>query len=167
MWLRSLCGIAVAMLVTVSCLAEKTPLGEARCDFADGKHVVIAYKRPYKGGRKIYGGALPWNKSWRTGDAKVVSDTNLTFGDKTWVPCCKSYLYMTPGQTKWRLDILYNTPQRSESTIIVESTMQWETLLNPVEQFTISFEQKSPTSCELRMDWENTRAFIAVSESQF
>ncbi len=149
-----------------------SPPGSARCQFADSKHIVIDYSRPYMKGRKIYGGLVPWDKVWRTGANEAttfITDANLNVGG-TPVPAGNYTLHTIPSQSQWKLIISKETGQWGipypEGKDLSRINMQSEALPQPVEQFTISFVQKGPAGCELRMDWEKTRALVGITEKK-
>src|SRR4051812_41493206 len=48
-----------------------------------GKKITISYGRPYKKGRAIWGGLVPWDQIWRTGADEattLTTDGDLTLG---------------------------------------------------------------------------------------
>jgi hypothetical protein len=122
-------------------------------------------------GRKIYGGLVPYDKVWRT-DANeattLVPNTNVDVGGIKVV--AGSYtLFTLPAPKQWTLIISKKTgewgiPYPGESEDLARVPMRSEELSAPVEQFTISFERTAPEACTLRMDWETTRAEVAVRE---
>ncbi len=66
-----LLSIAAAGVVAVGMLLAQgrnriSPHEQTSATF-DGKKVTIEYGRPYKKGREIFGGLVPWDKVWRTG----------------------------------------------------------------------------------------------------
>ncbi len=152
--------------------SRPSPPGSARCQFADGKHIVIDYSRPLMKSRQIYGGLVPWDKVWRTGANEAttfVTDANLNVGG-TPVKAGNYTLYTIPSQKQWKLIISKKTGQWGipypEGEDLARIDMQSEALPQPVEQFTISFVEKGPAGCELRMDWEKTRALVGITEKR-
>jgi hypothetical protein len=70
-----------------------------------GANLVVAYSRPLKRGRVIFGNIVPWNQVWRTGaNAATVftTDKDLVFGT-TVVPAGKYTLWTIPSQTGAKL----------------------------------------------------------------
>jgi hypothetical protein len=64
--------------------------------------IEVAYSRPYKRGRVIFGSeVVPWNKVWRTGAnaaTQFTTSSDLMFGDKL-VPAGKYTLWTLPTPT--------------------------------------------------------------------
>ncbi|MFL5480618.1 MAG: DUF2911 domain-containing protein [Gemmatimonadaceae bacterium] len=66
-----------------------------------GANVSVAYSRPLKRGRVIFGNVVPWNQVWRTGaNAATVftTDKDLSFGS-TVIPAGKYTLWTVPTPT--------------------------------------------------------------------
>ena len=70
-----------------------------------GANVVVAYSRPLKRGRVIFGNVVPWNQVWRTGAnaaTMFTTDKDLVFGT-TVVPAGKYTLWTLPTPTGAKL----------------------------------------------------------------
>ncbi|MGZ3330777.1 MAG: DUF2911 domain-containing protein [Gemmatimonadaceae bacterium] len=70
-----------------------------------GANVVVAYSRPLKRGRVIFGNVVPWNQVWRTGAnaaTMFTTDKDLVFGT-TVVPAGKYTLWTLPSPTGAKL----------------------------------------------------------------
>jgi Protein of unknown function (DUF2911) len=70
-----------------------------------GANVVVAYSRPLKRGRVIFGNVVPWNVVWRTGAnaaTMFTTDKDLVFGT-TVVPAGKYTLWTLPTPTGAKL----------------------------------------------------------------
>jgi len=70
-----------------------------------GANLAVAYSRPLKRGRVIFGNVVPWNQVWRTGaNAATVfsTDKDLVFGT-TVVPAGKYTLWTLPTPTGAKL----------------------------------------------------------------
>jgi hypothetical protein len=66
-----------------------------------GANLVVAYSRPLKRGRVIFGNVVPWNVVWRTGAnaaTMFTTDKDLVFGT-TVVPAGKYTLWTLPTPT--------------------------------------------------------------------
>ncbi|MBV9086792.1 MAG: DUF2911 domain-containing protein [Acidobacteria bacterium] len=170
------CGLVLLASLLVVAQQDKSkrpsPPGSASCRFADGKQVNIDYSRPSTKGRQIYGGLVPWDKVWRTGANEAttfVTDTNLNVGG-TQVPAGAYTLYTVPSQTNWKLVISKKTGQWGipypENEDLARIDMKSEPLPSQVEEFTINFVQHGGSACTLNLDWERTRASVAVSEQK-
>jgi hypothetical protein len=166
--------IATAMLSSAFAQQDKSkrpsPPGQAQCSFADGKKITIDYSRPSMKGRKIYGELVPFNQEWRTGANEAttfVTDTDVTVGG-TKVPAGSYTLYTLPGEKSWQLIISKKTgqwgiPYPGKENDLARIPMTVKSLSAPVEQFTISFDQKAK-QCTLKLDWEKTSAQVKITE---
>jgi hypothetical protein len=152
--------------------ARPSPPGHAHCGFADGKAIAIDYSRPSMKGRKIYGELVPWDQEWRTGANEAttfVTSADVTIGG-TKVPAGSYTLYTLPSQDGWQLIISKKTgqwgiPYPGKENDLARIPMKTSQVPKAVEQFTISFDQKAK-QCTLNLDWETTRASVAIDESK-
>ncbi len=174
--------LAIAALVvfvfTTLVLAQQdkskrpSPPESAQCKFSNGKTVKVDYSSPRMKGRKIYGGLVPYGEVWRTGANEAttfVSDTNLTVGEKD-VSAGNYTIFTVPNQDKWTLIINKKTgewgiPYKYEADELARVDMKVSKTASPVENFTISFDQKGD-SCVMNLDWENTRASVDIKEKK-
>ena len=68
-------------------------------------NLTITYGRPYKKGREIYGGLVPFDEVWRTGADEATTletDRDLMLG-ALHVPAGKYALFTIPGESNWTL----------------------------------------------------------------
>ena len=78
-----------------------------------GANIAVAYSRPFKRGRAIFGSLVPWNQVWRTGAnaaTMFTTDKDLVFGS-TVVPAGKYTLWTLPTSTGAKLIINSETGQ--------------------------------------------------------
>jgi hypothetical protein len=123
-------------------------------------------------GRKIYGGLVPYGEVWRAGANEAttfVTKANLKVEGKD-VPVGSYTMFAIPGAEKWTLIISKKTgewgtdyPGPGEDLARIE--MKVSKLPEPIENFTIAFE-KSGTGCVMQLDWETTRASVAITEKK-
>jgi len=147
-----------------------SPPASATCKFSDGKTVKIDYSSPRAKGRKIFGDLVPYGEVWRTGanDATTfVTDANVSLDGKA-VPAGKYTLFTLPKADAWTLIISkktgeWGTDYPGEKEDLVRVPMMVSKTTGPVENFTIAFDQAG-SKCTLRMEWENTRAKLEISE---
>ncbi|GAB2577725.1 hypothetical protein GCM10027190_29340 [Spirosoma areae] len=126
--------------------------------------VRIDYSRPFRRGRKIFGGVVPYDSVWRTGAsaATVLTLQNPIQLGKTVIPEGKYSLYTIPGQQGWRLIINTNTtrwptdPDRSKD--IADVALQVKTLSTPSDQFTIKLEEAKAGGV-LKFQWDDVEAY--------
>ena len=126
--------------------------------------VRIDYSRPYKRGRKIFGGVVPYDSVWRTGasNATVLTLQQPMQLGKTVIPEGSYSLYTIPGRQAWRL--IFNTdtmrwptdPDRSKD--IAEVALQLKTLDTPKDKFTIAIQETNAGGI-LKFQWDDVEAY--------
>jgi hypothetical protein len=126
--------------------------------------VRIDYSRPYKRGRKIFGGVVPYDSVWRTGasNATVLTLQQPMQLGKTVIPKGSYSLYTIPGREGWQL--IFNTdtirwptdPDRSKD--FAEVPLQIKTMDAPKDKFTIAI-QETKTGGILKFQWDSIEAF--------
>ncbi len=179
--------LLTALLFVVSSLAaaqmsmsqdkskRPSPPASAECKFSDGKTVKIDYSSPRAKGRKIFGPAsekalVPYGEVWRTGANEAttfVTGTNVTGGGKD-VPAGSYTIFTIPKADAWTLIISkktgeWGTDYPGEKEDLARVPMSVSKTTGPVENFTIAFDQAGK-KCTLRMEWENTRASVDITE---
>jgi hypothetical protein len=85
-------------------MGQMSPPDTVRTSVA-GANLAIAYSRPLKRGRVIFGNIVPWNQVWRTGAnaaTMFTTDKDLVFGS-TVVPAGKYTLWTLPTPTGAKL----------------------------------------------------------------
>ncbi len=127
-------------------------------------NVSIAYQRPSKRGRTIFGGVVPWNAVWRTGANTATvftTDRNLTIGG-TAVPAGSYTLWSLPSPSGWQLIINKQTGQwgtvYNVDRDLARIPMRVENLSSPVEQFRIAVENGL-----LTLTWDAVRASVPIA----
>jgi len=170
--------LVLTLMISVSPLAAQdkakrpSPPAQAQCEFSDGKTVTVDYSSPRVKGRKIFGGLVPYNEVWRAGANEAttfVTNTNLNVGGKD-VPAGSYTIFAVPSPDKWTLVVSKKTgewgvPYPGEGDDFTRTDMTASKTSAPVENFTIAFDQ-SGSKCTMRMEWENTRASVEVSEKK-
>ena len=149
-----------------------SPPAKTSCKFSDGKNISVDYSSPRMKGRKIFGGLVPYGQVWRAGANEAttfVTDANLSVGGKD-VAAGSYTLFAIPDPDKWTLIISKKTgewgvPYPGQENDLLRTDMKASKTSGPVENFAIGFDQQGST-CTLRMEWENTRATVDVSEKK-
>jgi hypothetical protein len=147
-----------------------SPPATAQCALADGKSITVDYSSPRAKGRKVYGGLVPYGEVWRAGANEAttfVTTADLMVGG-THVPAGSYTLYVLPTADKWTLVISkktgqWGTPYPGADSDFARIDMKASTLPAAVENFTIAFD-KAGNGCTMRLDWETTRASIAITK---
>jgi len=149
-------------------LGQLSPRDTARATIG-GAEVSIDYSRPSRRGRDIFGALEPWNKVWRTGAnaaTQLSAPVDLVIGGAT-VPAGKYTLWTLPAPDGWKLIINKQTGQWGTEyhpdQDLVRVQAKVETLVAPVEQFTIAFDPAgAPTA--ITFTWDKTRYSVPVAK---
>jgi hypothetical protein len=78
--------------------------------------IEVSYGRPFKRGRKIFGGVVPYDSVWRTGaggTTKISLEDNIRIGNKI-IPKGQYRIYTIPEPNEWLL--VFNTDLKSWPT---------------------------------------------------
>jgi len=165
----SLALFAVARHAQQDKSKRPSPPASATLDLGGGKSITIDYSSPRAKGRKIYGELVPYGQVWRAGANEAttfVTTADVTVGGAA-VPAGNYTIYAIPNKDKWTLVISkktgeWGTDYAGPSSDLARVDMKVSTLPAPVENFTISFD-KSANGGSLNIDWENTRASVAIT----
>lgn len=130
---------------------------------ADGLGLEVRYCRPYRKGRTIFGGLVPYDEVWRTGanEATTFSTTTaIDFGGTRVEPGTYT-LWTIPGQQQWK--VILNSKQygwgvtwggvasREPQFDVATVTVPVQVPVEAIEQFTIRF-RNSPLAMVLEWD---------------
>ncbi len=125
--------------------------------------ITIVYSRPNAKGRVMLGKQEPFGTVWRTG---ANSATTITFTDEVSiegnkVPAGTYGLFSIPDAKEWTI-ILSKTSKtwgaysyKQEDDFLRFKVKAW-TVKEPVETFTMQFENVMPTTADLHLAWEHT-----------
>jgi DUF2911 family protein len=129
-------------------------------------NIRIAYSRPLKRGRVIFGNIVPWNQVWRTGAnaaTQLTTDKDLVFGT-TVVPAGKYTLWTLPTPTGARLIINSETGQWGTNyqadKDFARVDLTTNQLSQPVEQFVIGVAPQGAAGGVLRLAWDDREYVI-------
>jgi hypothetical protein len=161
----------VGLVILTACRGKRvSPAASASCDLGSGKTIKTVYSSPRMSGRKIYGGLVPFGQVWRTGanEATTFVTTSPFFIGGKLIPAGRYTIFTVPSVGKWTLIVNRKTgewgiPYKYESDELARIGMSTTELSSPVENFVISYE-KSGAGCTMNIDWETTRASVAISE---
>lgn len=125
--------------------------------------ITIAYGRPKRRGRAIFGALVPWGRVWRTGasDATLLTtDQNLVIGTAR-VPAGKYALFTVPSASGWTLilskKVGENAAAYDSTADFARTPMQSGPAAKPAEQFTIAVE-----AGQLKLTWDTVTATVPV-----
>jgi Protein of unknown function (DUF2911) len=175
-------GIALVVIVIIGAIAmvfikknTKSFSPEEGVSFSQNDVTIkVQYNRPYKKGREIYGGLVPYGKVWRTGanEATVFETSKNIQIDGKPLRAGKYTLWTIPGEETWT--VIFNTevgqwgvnfdgeanrdPEKDALQVMVHSVLQEREF----EQFTISFE-KTGEEAEMVLIWDKTLVAVPIS----
>jgi hypothetical protein len=141
------------------------PSPEVKVDFPFGTDTVrLSYGRPYKRGRKIFGGIVPIDSIWRTGagdPTRIDLPFDIQFS-KTIIPKGRYSIYTIPHVGEWTL--IFNTdlqqwptdPNRLKDFAHIPIKLRKPA--KQTEQFTIEIEPLKDGGL-LTLTWDETEAF--------
>jgi hypothetical protein len=163
-------GCALVLAAQQDKSKRPSPPAQAKWDLGGGKAVTIDYSSPRAKGRKIYGELVPFGQVWRTGANEataLVTPVDLTIGGTT-VAAGSYTIFTVPNKDKWTLIISkktgeWGTDYPGQANDLVRIDMKVSAIPSPVDNFIISFE-KAGDGANLNIDWETTRASVAVSK---
>lgn len=131
-----------------------------------GDTIGLSYGRPFRRGRKIFGGIVPYDSVWRTG-ANDLTKLNLPYDvqfGKVTIPKGEYGLYTIPRKDGWTL--IFNTdfkqwptePNRSKDFASVPLQLRKAAL--PTDQFTITIDPVKDGGI-IKFIWDETEAYAA------
>jgi hypothetical protein len=156
----------VAFIVCSSC-KEKKPVSPH--DSATGQDISVRYGRPYKKGRVIFGGLIPYGKVYRCG---ADSATTVTFAkdvnfDGKPVKAGTYTLFVIPNEQIWTIILNSQLGQwgafdyeKYKDKDVLQVDVPVKKLDSPVEQLTILL----PVSAMV-IEWDETQVSVPVSFS--
>lgn len=173
-------AIAVIIIVLVGYIAylmlttrNHSPADTIKYD-ADGLTMSITYCRPFKKGRMIFGtkeeGALqPYGEYWRTGAneaTEVTFEQNVVFNGES-LDAGTYRFYTVPGEKEWEVSLnselgVWGYSEPNYQLDVLKSNVLADKLNEPVEQFTIEFDQQGD-HVNILLAWDNAKVKIPVS----
>jgi hypothetical protein len=145
-------------------VGQLSPRDTVRAEIGSA-HLLVDYGRPYKRGRVIFGGVVPWGQVWRTGAnaaTQLITDAQITVGGRT-IPAGRYGLWSIPTPQGATLIVSRRTGQwgteydASQDEARIDLTR--ESLPEPVDQFTIAIEPADGGGV-LRLSWDTTSYLV-------
>jgi hypothetical protein len=151
-------------------IGQMSPPDTAKASIA-GANISVAYSRPLKRGRVIFGEVVPWNQVWRTGAnaaTMFTTDRDLVFGT-TVVPAGKYTLWTLPTPAGAKLIINSETGQwgtdyHAEKDF-VRLDLTSRQVSPAVEQFVIGVAPQGSGGL-LRLAWDDREYSIPFAVKQ-
>lgn len=131
--------------------------------------IEVDYSRPNKKDRVIFGGLVPFDKTWRTGanqPTRIKFSADVKFGGKD-VPAGEYAVLSIPGQNEWTV-ILSKDPKAGATDYKQENDAARVTakpimIAMPAETFTIGFEDLRADSATFYLEWDKTRVPVKLT----
>lgn len=175
----AICVVVLVALVTIIGQIRKqqakTLSPEDEVVFEQGDlRIKVFYNRPYKKGRLIFGGLVPFDTVWRTGaNEATIFETNkdLLIEGKA-LPSGKYTLWTIPRPESWT--VIFNSEygqwginskgqsNRDPTRDVLAVNVRAVQIDQLFEQFTISFE-KTGEDAEMVLIWDKTLVSVPFS----
>ncbi len=137
----------------------------------------VFYNRPYKKDRQIFGGLVPYDQVWRTGanEATTFFTSKDILVDGSPLAAGKYSLWTIPMEESWK--VIFNSemypwgitkdevPSRQAEYDVLVVEVPRRFLKNPVEQFTIFFEEKQGMIL-LSFMWDRTLVRVPIMDPE-
>src|SRR3954468_3816992 len=163
-------GWAAAEVAKGGAMGQMSPPDTVKATIG-GANLSVAYSRPLKRGRVIFGEVVPWNQVWRTGAnaaTMFTTDKDLLFGN-TVVPAGKYTLWTLPTPTGAKLIINSETGQWGTDYHVEKDFTRLDLASKqvspPVEQFVIGVVPQASGGV-LRFAWDDREYSIPFSVKQ-
>lgn len=132
-------------------------------------NITITYGRPYKKGREIYGGLVPFDAVWRTGADEATTletDRDLMLGPLH-VPAGKYALFTIPAEAEWTMIVNKVSDQwgafsYDEAEDLGRVQMGVAATEEMTEQLTIGIEAGEGPNGVLSIVWDMTSATLPI-----
>ncbi|MDM1047157.1 DUF2911 domain-containing protein [Sphingobacterium hotanense] len=135
--------------------------------------VSVVYQRPNMKGRTIFGDLVPYDQIWRTGANNA---TNITFQSDVKIEGqnleAGTYaLFTIPGKEEWTIIFNKNAKQWGAYTYdkaddVLRVKIKPRALTNPIETFTIAFEEVNDQNLKACLLWEKTKVSFLIEVDQ-
>jgi hypothetical protein len=156
----------VSVFVLGACGQEK-PLSPH--ETSTGKDIAVRYGRPYKKGRVIFGGLIPYGKVYRCGadSATIVTFAkDVNFAGKP-VKAGTYTLFVIPNEQSWTIILNSQLGQwgaydyeKYKDKDVLHADVPVKKLSGPVEQLTIELPPSAMT-----IEWDDVQVNVPVSFS--
>lgn len=135
----------------------------------NGTYIKVVYGQPYRNGRQIFGDLVPYGKVWRTGanEATEITITNTVLMGEEAIQAGTYSLFSIPGQDTWTL-ILNNSLGQwgafdyDQATDYKRMGFPSKKLDDPVEAFSISFDDVNLNRTRMILKWDSVQVDIPI-----
>ncbi|MBI3218852.1 MAG: DUF2911 domain-containing protein [Bacteroidetes bacterium] len=154
---------------------DKALSPESKVVYENGEHqLAVFYSRPYKRGRLIFGGLVPYDQVWRTGanEATVFSTDEDIHINGQLLQSGRYQLLTIPHEDRWTIIFNSDIPgwginlqtgevyhNKRADVLITEVPVIKKT--SSVEQFTISIGETN-AKVNLSFEWDDTQVLVPI-----
>ncbi len=157
---------ALSLLFASSLFGQGTTSGAtATCNFGSNKQVAVEYQRMTVNAKKpVFGQEIPYNKTWAPGGKPLTLFANspVTVGGKELAMGAYT-MFVIPSEKQWTLIVSKSTDtsgRYDEREDLFRVPMEYGELSAPESEFSIYFAHVAPDQCSMRLDLENSRAWV-------
>ena len=130
--------------------------------------IQIEYERPAVRGRKIFGGLVPWNKTWRTGAGyctKISFDQTVQVNNQR-IEAGTYSLFTIPNPEEWVIMLnsdttLYGSGFYDQQRDIARFIAKPQSTSRYYESFTIDIDI-IPNNARIHLSWDNVQVSFCV-----
>ena len=137
----------------------------------------VFYNRPYKKGREIFGGLVPYNEVWRTGanEATTFTTNKDILVDGSPLAAGTYTLWTIPMEDSWK--VIFNSemypwgitadklPSRIPEYDVLTVQVPVQKIDQPVEQFTIDFNEQHDFVL-MNLVWDQILVSVPMKDAQ-
>ena len=132
--------------------------------------IKVYYSRPQKDGREIFGAKVPYGKVWRVGANEAVEFIayhDIMLADQKLAAGTYS-LFAVPEEKEWTIIInsdldYWGAYSYNEANDVLRIKVPSKSLNQPIEAFSIRFEDLGNNTAVMRMAWDTTLVEIPVA----
>ncbi len=135
----------------------------------DGCTISMEYGRPYKRGRVIWGGLVPWDHWWMPGadeSTTITTDLPLVFAGTLTMPAGEHSIYTLPGADDFKLIIVNATglfhTRYPANRDLGRVSMTMKKINPPVEQMTFAIEPREGGGGLLKLIWDDREYSVPI-----
>lgn len=131
--------------------------------------IRVLYSRPQKKGRNVFGGIVPYSKTWRAGaneSSEIMFYRPVEIGDEE-LPAGRYTFYVTPEKEEWTFTLSsqldnWGAYAYDPGQDVASVTVPTRSLEKPLEAFSITFEE-SENGAHMLMGWDKTMVRIPIT----
>jgi len=174
---RPLAAATIVILIVLTVLMSRvvftqrprvSPRGTVKAEI-EGCAISIEYGRPYRKGRTIWGGLVPWNHWWMPGAdeaSSITTNATIVFADAITMPAGVHTIYTLPGPDDFKLIISNETgqfhTQYHPDRDLGRVSMTLRKLDELVEQLTFAVEPGPGGGGTFKLIWDDREYSVPI-----